>query len=58
MINPGFWGRAYTLPSLRPNVWVEAGLGLGLGLREGRVGSSPEILIDPSRVVMSDCTWQ
>ena len=34
------------LPSLRAKVWVESGLGLGLGLREGRVGSSPETWID------------
>ena len=36
-----------TLPSLRPNVWVGAGLVLGLGLGEGRVGTSPETWIDP-----------
>ena len=34
-----------TLPSLGPKVWV--GAGLGLGLREGRVGTSPETWIDP-----------
>ena len=33
-------GDGPTLPSLRPKVWVGAGLGIGLGLREGRVGSS------------------
>ena len=32
-------------PSLRPKVWV--GAGLGLGLREGRVGTSPGTWIDP-----------
>ena len=35
-----------TLPSLRSKVWVEAGL--GLNLREGRVGTSPETWIDPT----------
>ena len=35
-------GEGPTLPSLRPKVWVGAGLGSELGLREGRVGPSPE----------------
>ena len=35
-------------PSLRPKVWV--GAGLGLDLREGRVGPSPETFIDPVSV--------
>ena len=42
-INPGFWDGP-TLPSLRPKVWVRAGL--GLGLREGRVDPSPETLVN------------
>ena len=40
-------GDVPTFPSLRPKVWVRAGLGLGLGLREGRVGTSPETWIYP-----------
>ena len=40
-------GDGPTLPSLRPKVWIGAGFGLGLGLREGRVGPSPETCIDP-----------
>ena len=42
-------GDGPTLPSLRPKAWVGAGLGLGSGLREGRVGPSPENWIDPDR---------
>ena len=38
-------GDGPTLPSLTPKVWV--GASLGLGLREGRVGPSPETWIDP-----------
>ena len=33
------------LPWVRSRVWV--GAGLGLGLREGRAGTSPETSIDP-----------
>ena len=40
-------GDVPTLPSLGPKVWLGAGVGSGLGLREGRVGTSPETWIDP-----------
>ena len=43
-------GDVSTLLSLRPKVWVGVGLGSGLGLREGRVGTSPETWIDPGDV--------
>ena len=36
-----------TLPLLRPKVWVGSGLGLKLGVMEGKVGMSPETWIDP-----------
>ena len=48
-------GDVPSLPSLRSGVWVEAQLGFGLGLREGRVGISPETCIDLCFVCLQAC---
>ena len=48
-------GDVPSLPSLRSGVWVEAQLGFGLGLREGRVGMSPETCIDLCFVCLQAC---